>query len=294
MRKEGTFMKKNKKRNIIIGFIILIILVISLCVGNYIKSNRENVAKSNEVGEFEEYTVIKENDKYGVIDSNEKEIIPCEYKLIKDCSDGMFLVKNMDDKYGFMNTNGELVVDFEYIDGYSFKNGIGVLTSDEGSTYFNTSGQVVGLQNCALEGEVGTYNTSDYLAIEDKDTGLFGYIDVQGNYKIPCKWQYVTNFCNGLALVYDDTGGYVIDMDENIIIPQNIIAKYARITTAFDKGLLIVYKIDNSCGVLNKEGKEIISCSEENKDIQIKDNYILVRLEDNKEIKYDFNGNEIK
>ncbi len=286
-------MKKSKKRKIIISLVILIILAIFLCVGIYIKSKKEDVGKDRETGESGEYTVIKENDKYGVIDNNENKIIPCEYKLIKDCSDGMFLVKNMDDKYGFMNTNGEIIVDFEYIDGYSFKNGIGVLTSDEGSTYFNTSGQVVGLPNCALEGEVGTYDTNDYLAIEDKDTGLYGYIDVQGNYKIPCKWQYVTNFCNGLALVYEDTGGYVIDMNENIIIPQNIISKYARITTAFDKGLLIVYKFDDSCGVLNKDGKEIIPCSKENKNIQVKDDYILVTSKNNEEIKYDFNGNKI-
>lgn len=113
-----------------------------------------------------------------------------------------------------------------------------------------------------------------------------------GEFKTKFKWQYANNFCNNLALVVDETGEYVIDREENIIIPSNIIKKYSYIEPVFERELLIVYKADKACGVLNKIGKEIIPCSLENTHIEIVDNSILV-TKGEKQYYYDFEGNDV-
>ena len=51
--------------------------------------------------------------------------------------------------------------------------------------------------------------------------GKFGYIDPQGDYRIPPKFDYAERFCEGLALVCaDGLWGYIDETGEYVIAPQ--------------------------------------------------------------------------
>lgn len=281
------------KKNIFkIGILVSLLIVLIIIVISYRTINESKKNSSMENDSILEYTIIDNSGKKGVIDKNSNTIIPCQYKSIDSVSDDIFLVQNMEEKYGYINTKGETIVSFQYDEGHSYHNGVGVLTNERGSTYFDTNGEIIGLPNCALEGKINTYNRDDYLAMQDPETKLYGFVNIQGEFKTKFKWQYANNFCNNLALVGDKTGEYVIDMEENIIIPSSTIKRYSYIEPVFEKELLIVYKKDKACGVLNKKGKEIIPCSLENTHIEIVDNSIVVNKGE-EQYNYDFEGNDV-
>ena len=201
-------------------------------------------------------------------------------------------VEKRDGKYGIINSKGNVIVPFEYDEGYDYKNGIAVLTNKEGSTYFNNNGKIIGFPNTALNGPPETYSKDDYLAYKDSNNGLYGYINQDGAMTLESNWKYANNFCNGLALVGDDTGTYVIDKSGTIAISQNIIGKYSNINPAFEKEILVVYTQDGACGVIDKTGREIIKCNVDNNYIEVTDEKIIVH-QSNNEIYYDFNGKKI-
>jgi hypothetical protein len=63
-----------------------------------------------------EYFIVKENNKYGVIDHNEKVVVPISYLEFSESnySDGSYLARNKDGKYGFMLVDGRVTLPFNY------------------------------------------------------------------------------------------------------------------------------------------------------------------------------------
>jgi hypothetical protein len=62
------------------------------------------------------YYIVKLDNKFGVIDDNEKEIIPVEYTEFATYpySDGSYLARNKEGKYGFILIDGRVTLPFEY------------------------------------------------------------------------------------------------------------------------------------------------------------------------------------
>lgn len=60
--------------------------------------------------------VVRENGRYGVVDRNEKTIIPMVYLEFSESnySDGSYLARNKDGKYGFMLIDGRITLPFNY------------------------------------------------------------------------------------------------------------------------------------------------------------------------------------
>jgi hypothetical protein len=63
-----------------------------------------------------DYFIVKLNNKYGVIDHSEKVIIPLTYLEFGETnySDGSYLARNKDGKYGFMLIDGRVTLPFNY------------------------------------------------------------------------------------------------------------------------------------------------------------------------------------
>jgi hypothetical protein len=63
-----------------------------------------------------DYFIVKENSRYGVVDHNEKVIVPITYLEFSESnySDGSYLARNKDGKYGFMLIDGRITLPFNY------------------------------------------------------------------------------------------------------------------------------------------------------------------------------------
>ena len=106
------------------GFIIVLALFFSYIIKaqDYVKLPSDSI----EVVDDGNYNLIivknLSSDKFGVIDSVGKLVVPFQYDYIYSFFDELALVYN-DDKCGYLNTEGKVAIPLEYAAGNHFKNG---------------------------------------------------------------------------------------------------------------------------------------------------------------------------
>ncbi len=60
------------------------------------------------------YAMVKKDGKYGYINSNNEQVIPCMYSALGPMNDYYTITACFNDKYGVIDINNNIVVDFEY------------------------------------------------------------------------------------------------------------------------------------------------------------------------------------
>jgi len=157
-----------------------------------------------------------------------KEIVSnLEYKDIGDFSEGLAYVWK-DEKAGYINKSGELVIPCVYDSAYPFFNGLARVLIDEKESYIDKFGKNI----ITIEyDEVGDFSDGmAWLRKGDK----YGYIDKSGELIIP--------------MIYD-----AYDEDAREKNDYSIIENMQD----FSEGLVVI-KIDGKCGFINKAGKFVI------------------------------------
>lgn len=119
--------------------------------------------------------IVSNNQKFGYIDKNGKEVVPVVYDDLKLEHTEEGLLAKKDGKWGFVDWQGEIILPFQY----------DILSNilDNGLVAVNIGGEVVNDQ--------GTV-----------DGGLWGYIDVHGRVIAPVKYDYVgSQWTDGMVWV---------------------------------------------------------------------------------------------
>lgn len=152
---------------------------------------------------YDDYYIIKRNQKYGVADKDGNEIVPCIYdkaestkEYLTDYSkynsvltyNGGFVFSLSGKKYAAVNPGNKIVMEIE--DNYT-------------PYYLGTSGDLSVL--C--------------LAANSSDPGIYGATDKDGNVVIPFEYEYLGSFSEGLAAAKKDGKYGFIDKSGNVIIP---------------------------------------------------------------------------
>ena len=152
--------------------------------GNVLATCSKKASDIKFLGNFHDGMVYVDNTdyRYGFINEQGKEVIPCQYKFVQDFENGYAPAKNENEKWGIIDKEGNTVVPFQYDeisrcgDYYSVRtfaersnNGIGV-----GGTYglIDTDGTVV-LESRYLQLRYGdgyyTASTDDNWTILDAE-----------------------------------------------------------------------------------------------------------------------------
>jgi hypothetical protein len=142
----------------------------------------------------QDIAVIKQNDKYGLIDSRGKILLPCMYdELAVSCSD--LILCKQGDKYGFIDRMGRTQIAFEY---------------EEAGFFYNDTTWV------KKEGKVGFIDRNGTLFIDYRyeETGFFseglvtvnlegqwGIIDSKANYVLYPEYDFIFMVRDGYAIV---------------------------------------------------------------------------------------------
>lgn len=179
--------------------------------------NYKNIAPTKD-GDY--YITIDKNNKYGVEDKNNKEIIPNEYIYIEYAFDKYFIVCGEDNKLGLINSNNEIVIDLQYdiVQKLEDANIIqtGKIDSNTLELYDSSIKKLISLENGKIyQGndyiKVYSDNTSRYFKFdgtEVKNTDVFqnnvlfakeenqkwGFVDKNGNKKVDFIYDKVTEF----------------------------------------------------------------------------------------------------
>lgn len=118
---------------------------------------------------------VQRDGKYGFLDAQGREVIPCLYDEVSIFSSQRAKVR-LGDRFGIVDTNGRIVLPIQYED---------------------------------LSPKSSKYVFYDGLALVEKD-GLFGYVDREGRFVIPLCFEDAYQFSEGLAAVrYNGRWGYL-------------------------------------------------------------------------------------
>ena len=237
---------------------------------------------------------VKRGNKWGCIDKQGREVIPCEYftpdlnskELIPCIYHDLYILDNRhiqirkDLKYGMIDTLGEIIFPIEYEDIRQFNNNL----------YWTK-----------LDGKWGLMSISRDIVIPHKYTdihgsrvelnGMWGLVDKEGNEIIACKYkyidyhkgdilearhflddiadyyifhedklisktfQYITPFFEGYATFGENGKRGIIDTSGNVIFSPT----YDKITYAGEGLFLIEHK--GFIGYIDVSGNEIIPCN---------------------------------
>lgn len=137
---------------------------------SYIGDNRYIFAKYDE----------KHRYLYGIIDSSGKEIIPATYYRIGNFTDdGVAVARtSLNGKYGYIDKNGSVVIDFLYKDANEFNNGYAEVTNiDDTRLLINRSGDVI---MTLQENETAEFRSG--LFFIDSSTESESHSKVEGRY----------------------------------------------------------------------------------------------------------------
>lgn len=153
--------------------------------------------------------------KTGVMNSDGKIIIPCEYDMIIDGFNELGLAQvRRDHLYGFIDTTGKEVIKCKYQSVGEFKEGLLQVRLNDKWGYVDIKGRIIIKHQFE-----GTRGFSDGLAIVVKREGFdlyyYGFINKSGDIIIPFKYTKAEDFKDGIAKVMLDNKWIYIDKNGN-------------------------------------------------------------------------------
>ena len=190
---------------------------------------------------------------WGYVNTNGEIVIPYQWSSVNGFSDGMAAVKK-DYKYGYINTSGELIIPAQWTNAKDFSEGFAAVKSDDKWGFIDKTGEII--IPCQWE---SVYNYHEGFAAVEKD-GKWGFIDKTGEIISPCQWESVGSFSNGLALVKQDGKYGYIDKSGNLVIPCNWNYSFGY---AFSDKFATVSDENSKKGCINTLGELVVPCEYE-------------------------------
>ena len=210
-------------------------------------------------GEYSEglLQIANKDNKKGYVDKNGKVVIDFQYDTAEEFSEGLAQVSK-DGKYGFIDKQGKTVIDFIYSTGFNqfvgFHNGYAAVKKDKKVGMIDKKGNtVINFEYDELSG----YTEEGGLILAKKN-GKYGYIDIKGNVVIDFQYDKAYHFSEGLARVQKNKKEGFIDKKGNVVVDFKFDPySGADLDYMFSEGLAPVCK-DDKYGYIDKTGKVVI------------------------------------
>jgi len=184
---------------------------------------------------------------HGAIDSNGKIIVPVKYTKVRDFNNKRVAVRNVYNRWGFVNQKSEEVIPCQYRQANDFSEGLAVVYKKGRWGAIDLAGQEVIKPQYARMGDFHEGKAWVYLP-----KGFKGYIDKQGKVVFKGRFTRLRDFDGGVAWVYISKKGWgLIDTKgEYVMRPKKRIRRVA----AFDKYGLAKVRIGNKYRLINRAG----------------------------------------
>jgi len=173
----------------------------------------------------------------------------------------------VNDKYGFINTHGEVIIKIEYDYVSSFINGLALVIKDEKKGFINTKGEVIGK---IKYDEIRSY--SEGFALVKKDS-KWGIINAKGEVIGKIEYEHIDDsFSEGLFQVRKDKKkGFINTKGE-------VVGKIEYDEISFVSEGFIGVKKDGKWGYINIKGEVIVKIEYDEIDYYgFKENLVRVR-----------------
>lgn len=204
------------------------------------------------------FAAVQNGEKWGFINTEGKEIVPCIYEMVSSFSDGMACVcKN--GKWGYVNENGELAVPCIYESAKDFSEGLASVSKNGKEGFINKNGEVAipfKYEDCGI--------FSEGLAYAGDKKGHY-FINTDGEIKIHLPKGFYINtgssnegnpypeFSNGLCnILVGEDYDYWINTKGEKVTPK--VSKDESSTWEYE----VYHGDDGLVGVKNKKTNKII------------------------------------
>lgn len=206
---------------------------------------------------------IKVKEEFGYMDGKGTIHISPNYRYeygFGGFNDGLAIVE-VDGKFGFINSENDIVIEPKYYRVNEFHNGIALVQDNMlTSAYFiNTSGKTI-LNN--REFGVSEYNEG-LINCKSLIEKKWGFVDMDNNFIIPPIYDYTSSFHEGLAAVIPTLIGKkankkqlfgFVNRNNEVLIPPNFNIANGH----FSEGLCCIW--DNGNGYMDTKGEVVIPC----------------------------------
>ena len=189
----------------------------------------------------------RQKGRWGFMNTQRQLVVACKYDNAGVFSEGLAPVRT-GGKFGYVNQQGVLSIPCQYEEAREFAEGMAVVRLPDGYHYIDSTGQPLGSYRFA---EAGSFQ--DGLAMVRQGDG-WGFLNLLGQLQVPCQFKTVWPFANGLARIRHDAGYQFIDRWGQVVIEGPF--SYAL---NFSEGLAAVEKA-GMWGFIDPKGQVIIPC----------------------------------
>lgn len=165
--------------------------------------------------------VMDKNNLYGFIDKKGKEVIPCQYIDARYFSEGLVAVQKLDTKrWGFINAEGEEVIPFKFLNAGWFNEGLAEvkLEHEYGMGNYWTYIDKNGKKITDVELSYASTFMNGHGLVKRASSDYFSYLQKDGS--IDGSYAIASQFSNGRAIVEGDK--YIYSLNEELGIVSSI------------------------------------------------------------------------
>jgi hypothetical protein len=287
------FIGKNYNVNIMIRkiFTLLLIFTFSSCLAPF-KNGSINITDNenyNDIQTNNRWFIEKADGRLGFIDSLGNEIFIDSFSMLGRKYNSGLVPYGKDGKYGFLNTNGDVIFQVEYYPG-EFSEGLFNVQNNGKFLYLDTNGEIAlsldslrlpkrmeihrtfnftnGLAMVIISkiGFNGSHNLADDLLVAEyinmyPKKWRYGFIDKKGKWKIEPTLTSATIFQDNTSVIVKDGISYFMNTNGDIIskIGTPVIEKCGAIYCSaldYSDGFATVFE-EGFETYINKQGKRI-------------------------------------
>lgn len=204
--------------------------------------NLEPIANydSNNIISYEQNAIkVQKNGKYGIINIEGREILPCEY----------------DDLYSLKNTNNSILVE-----------------KDEKIGLVDSTGKVIIEPQYKEIRGLGTDYTSGYIVITEDN--LYGIVDCNNQKVLDTKYQDIKSLTdNGIYVVKENNNWELVQRNGEVTFSDGL--KNVKDVLGLKNGNVIIQNTNNKVGVISNTGETILNTVYDDIKFAFVDSYII-------------------
>jgi hypothetical protein len=190
---------------------------------------------------FENYFPVIIDEKFGYMNSQGQVVIEADYDEAGPFKEGLAVVLK-DSNYGIINKKNEHIVDFVYDQILEFNNGRAIVLKDEFYNVIDRSGRLI---SSDFFKDLTVFNSKVFLGLKDS---VYSFYDMNLNELNTKKYQEIGMLINGFAIVQNENLYGLIDSS----LVEIISPRYDGIQR-FDAESFI-YTLNGKKGILNEKG----------------------------------------
>ena len=214
-----------------------------------LKTDLSSIIKEANDEEVYLYPFRDDNNKYGYMNEQGEVIITAKYDYACNYIEGMAVVQS-NGKYGYLNSAGEVVIPMEYKYAADFKNGLAIVEYDNEEKVIDKEGNEI------ISGDIDSFYINNGI-IEKEGVFSTKYYDINGReIKVPFGYELCGAVSNNVSKLYKDNYVYMDSLNRIIDIKD------------FD------YIGNFNCGLA------CISSEERDEDIYITEEFLPIYLKD--------------